>query len=246
LLASRPGGLAEGPAREALEQLVAEGDVRVLGGDGVPSGGALLIATPALDEIGRQTVATLDAFHAQQPLRRGMPKEELRGRLKLAGPARALDEALAAFAAAELLVVDGQTVRRPAFAIRLDAAVEARAARWLAAIDATPFAPPGPAEYDLDATAAAALAERGDVLRFGEGVHLTPAALDEVAAAVLALIDRDGAITIATYRDAFATSRKYAQATLEALDQRRVTRRVGDERVRFSGAGAARTGETTA
>ena len=52
------------------------------------------------------------------------------------------------------------------------------------------------------------------------------------------LIDRDGSLTLADFRDHFGTSRKYAQATLEYLDQRRVTRRVGDERVRFAGAGA--------
>jgi selenocysteine-specific elongation factor len=38
-------------------------------------------------------------------------------------------------------------------------------------------------------------------------------------------------ITLAQVRDLFGTSRKYAQAILEYLDETRVTRRVGDERV---------------
>ncbi|HEV2127548.1 MAG TPA: SelB C-terminal domain-containing protein, partial [Thermomicrobiales bacterium] len=41
------------------------------------------------------------------------------------------------------------------------------------------------------------------------------------------------------YRDLFSTSRKYAQPTLEYLDEQRVTRRKGDVRVRFRGPGAA-------
>ena len=246
LLAQRPAGLSEALVREAITQLVAEGDVRVLAGGDPLAGPALLVATPAFEATEQRTLGLLDAYHAQNPLRRGMPKEELKSRLKLAGPTRALDETLAALAANDALVVEGQNVRRPEFAIRLAPEDEQRGVRWCAAIAAAPFAPPAPSEYDLDATAAAALVERGDVLRFGEGVHLTPAALEDVAAAVLRVIDRDGAITIATYRDEFATSRKFAQAVLEALDQRRVTRRVGDERVRFSSAGSARGGETTA
>ena len=48
---------------------------------------------------------------------------------------------------------------------------------------------------------------------------------------VIAVIERDGSITIATLRDELQTSRRYAQALLEALDAERVTLRVGDERV---------------
>ncbi|MGE0543159.1 MAG: SelB C-terminal domain-containing protein [Dehalococcoidia bacterium] len=42
---------------------------------------------------------------------------------------------------------------------------------------------------------------------------------------------QEGTITLAQVRDMFSTSRKYAQALLEHLDERRITRRIGDERV---------------
>ncbi len=42
--------------------------------------------------------------------------------------------------------------------------------------------------------------------------------------------------TMGMIRDRFATSRKYAVALLEYLDDRRLTRRVGDSRVRGPGA----------
>ncbi len=38
-------------------------------------------------------------------------------------------------------------------------------------------------------------------------------------------------MTLAQVRDLLGTSRKYAQALLENMDQERITRRVGDERV---------------
>jgi selenocysteine-specific elongation factor len=48
---------------------------------------------------------------------------------------------------------------------------------------------------------------------------------------VRAHIRGNGNITLAQTRDLFGTSRKYAQALLEHLDETGVTRRVGDERV---------------
>jgi len=38
-------------------------------------------------------------------------------------------------------------------------------------------------------------------------------------------------VTLAQVRDLLGTSRKYAQALLEHMDEERITRRVGDERV---------------
>ncbi|MCS7051587.1 MAG: SelB C-terminal domain-containing protein [Thermomicrobium sp.] len=48
------------------------------------------------------------------------------------------------------------------------------------------------------------------------------------------MLDAQGSITLAQVRDTLGTSRKYAQALLEYLDQRRITRRVGDARVRYA------------
>jgi selenocysteine-specific elongation factor len=84
----------------------------------------------------------------------------------------------------------------------------------------------------LDGATAAALEATGEAIAVADGILYDPAAYQRIVDGVMAAIDRDGNITLATYRDMFATSRKYAQATLEHLDQVRITRRVGDERVR--------------
>jgi len=44
---------------------------------------------------------------------------------------------------------------------------------------------------------------------------------------------KHGKITLGEVRDLFQTSRKYAQAFLEHLDQKKITRRVGDERILY-------------
>jgi selenocysteine-specific elongation factor len=77
----------------------------------------------------------------------------------------------------------------------------------------------------------AALHAHGRITRLGRGMHIHRDALAEVAARVTAMIQRDGPLTLAALRDELDTSRRYAQALLEALDAERVTLRVGDERV---------------
>ncbi|MGC8875313.1 MAG: SelB C-terminal domain-containing protein, partial [Chloroflexia bacterium] len=58
---------------------------------------------------------------------------------------------------------------------------------------------------------------------------------EEMVRRVLAQIDRAGPITVAQVRDLFQTSRKFALALLEDMDRRKLTRRIGDERIRYPG-----------
>ena len=44
-------------------------------------------------------------------------------------------------------------------------------------------------------------------------------------------VEENGEITVADVRDMFGTSRKYALALMDYLDQEHVTRRIGDSRV---------------
>jgi selenocysteine-specific elongation factor len=88
-----------------------------------------------------------------------------------------------------------------------------------------------PPDAELPAEDLAALRAHDRITRLGRGMHIHREALAEVAATVRTMIERDGPLTLAALRDELGTSRRYAQALLEALDAERVTLRVGDERV---------------
>jgi selenocysteine-specific elongation factor len=88
-----------------------------------------------------------------------------------------------------------------------------------------------PLDAELPAEELAALRVHGRITRLGRGMHIHRDALAAVAERVTAMIERDGPLTLAALRDELRTSRRYAQALLEALDAERVTLRVGDERV---------------
>jgi len=75
------------------------------------------------------------------------------------------------------------------------------------------------------------LEDQGEIVRVSPEVVFAVGAYDGMVDGIVAHLRAQGTITLAQVRDSFRTSRKYAQALLEHLDQRRITRRVGDERV---------------
>ncbi len=90
----------------------------------------------------------------------------------------------------------------------------------------------GPAGLRLDDAKLAAYLERaGDLVRLGDGVAVSAAAYETARATALAQFEADGAIRLASFRDALGISRRPAQLLLERLDADGVTRRIGDERV---------------
>ncbi len=240
----RLGGLGNGQVDAALQELIAAGDVVLLGATtvAVPTPTTFMVASVSWRHLVDALREALHRFHTTQPLRPGLPREELKRRLHIAAP-RLFDEVLATAQREGIIAGDPRLVRLAEFQIELDPARRAAADRYVAALRAQPYAPPAPAEFGLDADTLGALVDLGEVVRVGEGVVYAPEAFAAIRRDVDALLDQHGSLTLAGFRDHFASSRKYAQATLEYLDHLRVTRRVGDARVRFAGVGANRETE---
>jgi selenocysteine-specific elongation factor len=76
-----------------------------------------------------------------------------------------------------------------------------------------------------------ALVERGDLVQINPEIVYHTAEYRHLMALLQGHLAQHGAITAAQARDLLTTSRKYAIALLEHLDEIRVTRRVGDERI---------------
>jgi selenocysteine-specific elongation factor len=225
-------GLSAAQVDDALAQLIAEGDAVALGGPGRSPGATdFAIATALLESLSERIDDELRKHHVSQPLRPGLAREEARRRLGITQP-RLFDELIATIAGAGKLIDDGATLRLPSFRMTLDPARRAAADTYLAAIRAQPYTPPGPHEHGLDPETLAALEHLGEVAKIADGVYFAPEAWDALVQGTLAFIDSNGSMTLSQFRDHFDTSRKYAQAALEYLDQIKYTRRVGDDRLR--------------
>ena len=69
------------------------------------------------------------------------------------------------------------------------------------------------------------------MVKVSDSVVFSTSAYNEMVEKVVAHIKVQRKVTLAEVRDLFRTSRKYAQAFMEHLDERKITRRIGDERV---------------
>jgi selenocysteine-specific elongation factor len=187
---------------------------------------------------------TLAEYHANYPFRPGIPREELKSRLQsaAAGPvqgrgdrwsARLFNELVARGVTEGALQERGEYLCRPDFRITFTSEQQTRVDCLLAAFRREPSAPPSVA----DSTAmtgpeiVSALLYQGVLVRLNEDVLLLKETYEEMVSRIVAFIKQHGSMTVAQVRDEFNTSRKYALAIMEHLDEEKVTRRVGDERV---------------
>jgi selenocysteine-specific elongation factor len=209
----------------AVVQLAEEGRLTVLG-DGEVSPSTLLHSTVGLSRLTSQAFAELDAYHQRHPLRMGMPKEELRNRIGLSG--QVFNEVISFWSKRGQIAESRNAVRLPNYEPRLTTSQQATADAFLRQLAASPCSPP--TDGSINADIASYLEEAGQIVRVGEIVFLG-SAYAEMTQQIVGHIRQHGTITLAQVRDMFGTSRKYAQALLEHLDEQHITRRVGDERV---------------
>jgi selenocysteine-specific elongation factor len=234
LLAASELDAAAGAA--ALKELRSQQGVKEIGGDGQP----LLVSWERWRALLEQIDRLLAHFHQQAPLRQGMPRGELRSRLQPLLPDASLTvrlfNAIVAAAQAEgAVAADDALVWQVGFAVQLSPAQEAAVARTLAAFAAAPFAPPNQAEtlhlLGGQEELLAMLLEQNILVRIGGDVIFRSGDLAALMSGIVEHLRANGTITLAEVRDRFQTSRKYAQAVLEEMDARRITRREEDARV---------------
>jgi selenocysteine-specific elongation factor len=185
-----------------------------------------LVTLEGWHKLSEKLAAALAGYHRRYPLRSWMPREELRSRLKLGTAAY---DALMSAAVARGLTESGEAgARLPGHTPRLTPEQERQTRAWLDAMAGSPYSPPPP---DLDPEVIALLLEQGAVARVAPDLLFLSQAYREMEEWVRGQVAGGGSLTLAQFRDRFGSSRKYAQAMLEHLDERKITRRVGDARV---------------
>lgn len=207
--------------KEAINALIEQGTVWRLGQ-------SLLLSISGWKSISEETARVLQEYHTRFPVKSGIPRGELVNRLKLGKNATLVLEKLTA----EKIVVDeGMTVHLPEFMVRLTSHQQAKIGAFLKALEENPYSPP--TELIPEPDLLTLLVERRQVVKLSENVVISRKTYDDMLERVMAYIKDKGKITLAEVRDMFQTSRKYAQAFMEFLDGEKITRRVGDERVKY-------------
>ncbi len=226
----RKSGLPREAAYEAIRRLSAQGQAMTLGDKAL--GDQAFVTTPhAWRALVGQLTDLLAAYHEQYPARSGMPKEEVKSRLKL--PPRLFNEIVQQAAAEGALAADEATLRLPSHKPHFRPDEQAQVDALLAAFRRSPYATPSVSECEqaVGTEVFNALVEQGRLVKVSAEVVFLAETYEEMVGRVVQFIKDNGSITVAQVRDMFNASRKYALALMEHLDQRKVTRRVGDERV---------------
>ncbi len=219
--------------------------------------GPFYLAADQWARLREDSARLLSEHHRQYPLRSGMPREEWRSRLGLA-PRLANEVVEALVAAGELAEASagpgasgrgpgtrggasgsgnggggGTLLRRPDHEPRLSAEQLRAVDALLARFRAEQFSPPARPEVEeaLGPELAAALIEQGTLVKVSDAILLERSAYDEAIARIVDHLRTHGTLTVADARDLLGTSRKYMLALFEHLDERRITRRSGDDRV---------------
>ncbi len=214
-------GLATEDADVAIDAVVATGTAQRLG--------PWLVAREHVDDVTARAEALVREHHAQHPLEPGMELPALANQLRLAPERLRL-----ALEGHGLLRIERGFVRHVDHRGR--ASDDPEAQRLLAALVASPFAPPAPAEVGVAPAVARALVREGEAVDL-DGVLFAADALDQARALIVAALHERGTLTVADARDVLHSTRKYVLPLLTRLDTEGVTRRRGDDRILGPAAG---------
>jgi selenocysteine-specific elongation factor len=224
--------LTEAQSHEALEELLKDGQLVTLEpGDPVPGSDLLAFGQAQWQQETQRCRREIENYHRTFPLRRGMPREELKSRLKTAS-ARLFNALVKCWAADGLLEESGSLVWQPGHAIRFSAQQQAQADRLLARFAQAPYAPPTIKEVhaEVGEDVYNALVELGSLVPVSTEVVFRKQDYDQMVGLVQSHFDHEETLTAAQLRDMLNTSRRYVLAFLEHLDALGVTVREGDAR----------------
>jgi selenocysteine-specific elongation factor len=180
-----------------------------------------------------RVMSGLTGYHEAQPLRRGMPKEELRSRTGI--PAELFTELLSALAVEQTVVDLGGEVAAAAHHPALTSEQESAIGAFLADLEAQPFNPPPLSDlvrrYRLTPALLQYLVVDGRVVRVNDDTAFARSAYDDAVRRLRDHLAEHRTLTVAAARDLLGSSRRYVLPLLEWLDAQKITRRVGDDRI---------------
>ncbi len=215
--------LPAGQVNQALDNLIKEARVVVIG-----QGDARLFYTDTgWMRLIKDIAAVLQEYHRKYPVRLGMPKVELASRLKMGKQSPLIFQRLAEQG---VFKDEGLNARLISHEVHLSTSQQMGVDAFLKSLAQSPYSPPSDLIPEPDLLNL--LIERRQVIKTSEVVFSTKA-YDDMVAGITAYIKSHGKITLAETRDLFKTSRRYVQSLLEYLDEKKITRRIGDDRVLY-------------
>ena len=218
-------------AEEAFHELLNNGQVLLLeDGSQTNAGDALVIALPHWNSLQEKIFQLTDSYHKDFPLRRGIPREELKSKLKITP--RIFNIAISLLVTRNSLLETGKSISRLRHEIRFNGADQIKVNELMRKFELNPYATPSVKECQsvVGDEVLSALIELGELVIVSQDVIFRTKDYYGMVERIRAELLRKGSITLGEVRDMLNTTRKYIQALLEHLDSIGVTIRDGDAR----------------
>jgi len=228
-------GWMEPEVQATLQNLAKAGSIRVVSTEPL-----LLLSEALFQEVAKKLLARLEAFHKENPLLAGIPREELRASVGRRVRTETFRAALEELVKQNKVVTQGELVRKPGTEITLTPE-EARAKEQIEqafakAGLAVPSVKEVLAQLAIDSRHAEKILQI--LLREKVLVRVSPELIfhRDALGRLPALLQnhkktRGERIGVPAFKELTGITRKYAIPLLEYLDRQRLTRRMGDERV---------------
>jgi selenocysteine-specific elongation factor len=202
------------------------------------SGPVVFLALRELRDLARAVRAELASFHREQPLRPGLPREELRERVFAGAPAAAFELVLASLERSGEVRLLPDAVAARTHAVTLSAPEQA-ARTWLldaareaglAGIEIAEIAARGSPPRPLLERVARVLVTDRVLERVGDEPFVLREHLEGFKARIRERFPPGSRLDVAAVKEMTGLSRKFVIPLLEYLDRERVTRRSGTDR----------------
>ncbi|WP_434387065.1 selenocysteine-specific translation elongation factor [Melittangium boletus] len=217
-----------------LEPLGARGEVVL-----VDREQRLYLSAEVLEGLKARALALLAAFHEREPLREGLPREELRQRLSDTLDARVFTRLVHALVEGRRVEGERDWVRLPGRGRTLSLDADAARTRLVADLVAAGLAPPTLSELAervklpvprVRELLRVAVAE-GRVVGVSEELYFDAGALAGLKERLIAYLREKKEISTQGFKELVGLSRKFVIPLSEHFDREKVTLRVGEKRV---------------
>ena len=218
-------------AESALMELLETGKLLILEKGEIEASGSLLaVALPHWETLRNKSMKLIEGYHQEFPLRRGVPREELKSRLKLSS--RAFNALVAQLIEDQDIIEYSAFLARVGHQIQFNGQEQAKVEALMRRFEQNPFSPPSmkQCQEEVGNEIINALLELNELVAVSTDVVFRRQDFDLMVGEIRKTIKKNEKITLAEVRDMFKTSRKYAQALLEHLDATGITLRDGDFR----------------
>ncbi|TAL23863.1 MAG: selenocysteine-specific translation elongation factor, partial [Nitrospirae bacterium] len=193
----------------------------------------ILIHGSAVNSIKEGINKILNEFHRKNPLKSGIPKEEVRAYLKV--EQKIFNSLIGSM---KDVVIDKELLHHASFKATLSEVDKGIETKIISRLEEAGFQPPLKEELltalkmqpkQLD-DILKLMTKEGKLVRINETIYITKTVYDKIMTLLKDFYSRKKEMTVAEFRDVLNTSRKYALPFLEYLDTQRITMRVGDVR----------------